>query len=239
MGPIYFMHRVLEALSRKAVVGHRGFPRRRPENTIASFVAAVEAGADIIEMDVWKTADDVVVVIHDGAVTAPDGVLKVKEARWRELSGYRVDGEPIPTLEGALQAVAGRAGVFVEVKDPEAAGLVGDVLRRVGAASWTAVISFHEEALVPLKGLVPLGLIYAKPPGRIADARRLGLDLVLPHHRLATARAVDFAHRMGLKVVAWTVNDGRTMEGLWSRGVDGIASDDVELAVSVRNKFNR
>ncbi|MFP3168125.1 MAG: glycerophosphodiester phosphodiesterase [Thermoproteus sp.] len=233
------MHRVLEALSRKAVVGHRGFPRRRPENTIASFVAAVEAGADIIEMDVWKTADDVVVVIHDGAVTAPDGVLKVKEARWRELSGYRVDGEPIPTLEGALQAVAGRAGVFVEVKDPEAAGLVGDVLRRVGAASWTAVISFHEEALVPLKGLVPLGLIYAKPPGRIADARRLGLDLVLPHHRLATARAVDFAHRMGLKVVAWTVNDGRTMEGLWSRGVDGIASDDVELAVSVRNKFNR
>jgi Glycerophosphoryl diester phosphodiesterase len=113
------------------------------------------------------------------------------------------------------------------------------VLRRVGAASWTAVISFHEEALVPLKGLVPLGLIYAKPPGRIADARRLGLDLVLPHHRLATARAVDFAHRMGLKVVAWTVNDGRTMEGLWSRGVDGIASDDVELAVSVRNKFNR
>ncbi|KUO88583.1 MAG: glycerophosphodiester phosphodiesterase [Thermoproteus sp.] len=233
------MHRVLEALSRKAVVGHRGFPRRRPENTIASFVAAVEAGADIIEMDVWKTADDVVVVIHDGAVTAPDGVLKVKEARWRELSGYRVDGEPIPTLEGALQAVAGRAGVFVEVKDPEAAGLVGDVLRRVGAASWTAVISFHEEALVPLKGLVPLGLIYAKPPGRIADARRLGLDLVLPHYRLATARAVDFAHRMGLKVVAWTVNDGRTMEGLWSRGVDGIASDDVELAVSVRNKFNR
>jgi glycerophosphoryl diester phosphodiesterase len=233
------MHRVLEALSRKAVVGHRGFPRRRPENTIASFVAAVEAGADIIEMDVWKTADDVVVVIHDGAVTAPDGVLKVKEARWRELSGYRVDGEPIPTLEGALQAVAGRAGVFVEVKDPEAAGLVGDVLRRVGAASWTAVISFHEEALVPLKGLVPLGLIYVKPPGRIADARRLGLDLVLPHYRLATARAVDFAHRMGLKVVAWTVNDGRTMEGLWSRGVDGIASDDVELAVSVRNKFNR
>jgi glycerophosphoryl diester phosphodiesterase len=233
------MHRVLEALSRKAVVGHRGFPRRRPENTIASFVAAVEAGADIVEMDVWKTADDVVVVIHDGAVTAPDGVLKVKEARWRELSGYRVDGEPIPTLEGALQAVVGRAGVFVEVKDPEAAGLVSDVLRRVGAASWTAVISFHEEALVPLKGLVPLGLIYAKPPGRIADARRLGLDLVLPHYRLATARAVDFAHRMGLKVVAWTVNDGRTMEGLWSRGVDGIASDDVELAVSVRNKFNR
>jgi Glycerophosphoryl diester phosphodiesterase len=76
---IYFMHRVLEALSRKAVVGHRGFPRRRPENTIASFVAAVEAGADIIEMDVWKTADDVVVVIHDGAVTAPDGVLKVRK----------------------------------------------------------------------------------------------------------------------------------------------------------------
>ncbi|MCI4465674.1 MAG: glycerophosphodiester phosphodiesterase [Thermoproteus sp.] len=233
------MHRVLEALSRKAVVGHRGFPRRRPENTIASFVAAVEAGADIVEMDVWKTADDVVVVIHDGAVTTPGGVLKIKEARWRELSGYRVDGEPIPTLEGALQAVAGRAGVFVEVKDPEAAGLVGDVLRRVGAASWTAVISFHEEALVPLKGLVPLGLIYAKPPGRIADARGLGLDLVLPHYRLATARAVDFAHRMGLKVVAWTVNDGRTMEELWSRGVDGIASDDVELAVSVRNKLNR
>ncbi|MGC9118656.1 MAG: glycerophosphodiester phosphodiesterase [Thermoproteus sp.] len=233
------MHRVLEALSRKAVIGHRGFPLRRPENTIASFMAAIEAGADIVEMDVWKTADGVPVVIHDGLVKTPGGELRVKEARWPELAVHKIGGEPIPTLEDALRAVGGRAGVFVEVKDPDAVELVGDVLRRVGATSWAAVISFHEEALARLKGLVPLGLIYAKPPGRIADARRLGFDFVLPHYRLATSKAVDFAHRMGLRVVAWTVNDGRVMEELWSRGVDGIASDDVELAVSVRNKFNR
>ncbi len=232
------MHKVVEALSRKAVVGHRGFPLKKPENTIASFIAAVEAGADIVEMDVWATADGVVVVVHDDVVKTPGGTLRIKEARWPDLSTYRIGGEPIPTLEDALRAVAGRAGAFVEIKDVEAAELVGDVIKRVGATSWAAAISFHEEALAPLKGLIPLGLIYAKPPGRIADAKRLGLDFVLPQYRLATAKAVDFAHRLGLKIVAWTVNNEKTMEELWSRGVDGIASDDVETAVRVRNRFN-
>lgn len=230
---------MLEALSRGAVIGHRGYPLRSPENTVASFIAAMEAGADIVEMDVWKTADDVVVVIHDDVVKTPGGVLKVKEARWRDLSAVRIGGEPIPTLEEALRVVAGRAGVFVEIKDPDAAELVGDVVRQVGAISWTAAISFMESALSPLKGLVPLGLIYAKPPGRISDAKRLGFDLVLPHYRLATAKAIGFAHKLGLKVVAWTVNDERVMEELWSRGVDGIASDDVEVAVRARNRFNK
>lgn len=233
------MNRVLEALSKRAVIGHRGYPLRKPENTVASFIAAVEAGADIVEMDVWKTADDVIVVLHDGYVKTPSGVLKVKEMRWRELSSVRVGGEPIPTLEEALRAVADRAGAFVEIKDPEAAALVADVLKQVGATFWTAAISFLEDALVPLKGLIPLGLIYARPPGGIVEARRLGFDIVLPHYKLATAKAIGFAHRLGLKVVAWTVNDERTMEELWSRGVDGIASDDVEVAVSVRNRFNQ
>ncbi|MEZ0248036.1 MAG: glycerophosphodiester phosphodiesterase [Thermoproteus sp.] len=231
------MNKVLEALARRAVIGHRGYPLRRPENTIASFLEAIGAGADIVEMDVHKTKDDVLAVVHDPELKTPDGVLKVREVVWADLSGYRVGGERIPTLEEALSAIDGRAGVFIEIKDVEASALVREAIRSTGATSWAAVISFHKEALVGLKGLVPLGLIYARPPGEILEARRLGLDMVLPQYRLATAKAVSFAHRADLKVAVWTVNDASLMEELWRRGVDAIASDDVELAVSVRNKL--
>ncbi|MEM3326503.1 MAG: glycerophosphodiester phosphodiesterase, partial [Thermoproteus sp.] len=134
-------------------------------------------------------------------------------------------------------AIDGRAGVFIEIKDIEASALVRDAIKSAGAASWAAVISFHKEALIGLRGLVPLGLIYARPPGEILEAKRSGFDFVLPQYRLATAKAVSFAHKVGLKVVAWTVNEAQLMEELWRRGVDAIASDDVELAVSVRNRL--
>jgi Glycerophosphoryl diester phosphodiesterase len=76
------------------------------------------------------------------------------------------------------------------------------------------------------------GLLYAKPPGRVVDAKKLGCQIALPRYTLATERAIALAHRLGLYVVAWTVNDPATAAELWRRGVDGIATDDVE---NIRN----
>jgi glycerophosphoryl diester phosphodiesterase len=52
--------------------------------------------------------------------------------------------------------------------------------------------------------------------------------MVLPQYRLATEKAIAFAHRLGLHVVAWTVNDPAAAVRLWGAGVDGVATDDVE-----------
>jgi glycerophosphoryl diester phosphodiesterase len=142
-------------------------------------------------------------------------VRKVERGRYR-----------VPTLREALELVAGRVGMLVEVKHAEDAPKVVEVIREVGAERWVAVISFHEEAVAGIS--LYKGLIYAKPPGKITEAKKLGCHLVLPHFRLATDKAIAFAHRLGLAVVAWTVNDKTTAAQLWSAGIDGIATDDVE-----------
>jgi len=220
------VHLVLERLRRRAVVGHRGFPAAALENTLESFAKALEAGADIVEMDVQVTADGVPVVIHDEDLRRVFGVgLDVRKASWGEASS--ASGGRVPRLEDVLRLVDGRAGAFVEIKHPEDVGLVLDVIKGVGAAGWVAVISFHLEAVRAAAGVVPTGLVYAKPPGAVAEAKRAGCNIVLPRYNLATERAVAFAHRLDLYVVAWTVNDVETARELWRRGVDGIATDDV------------
>ncbi|MFB6490685.1 MAG: glycerophosphodiester phosphodiesterase [Thermoproteus sp. AZ2] len=232
------MNKVLEALSKKAVVGHRGFPLRAPENTIASFKAAIEAGVDLVEMDIQRSLDGVVFLLHDDDLARLAGVgLRVREAKWAEIAKHKARGEPIPTLEDALGFIDGRVGALIEVKHPEDSAAVREAIARAGAAGWVAVISFYAEALRPLKGLVPLGLIYARPPGAIAEAKREGFDIVLPQYRLATERSNSFAHRLGLKVIAWTINDEAAMEEAWRRGADAVASDNAELAVRVKRRL--
>jgi glycerophosphoryl diester phosphodiesterase len=218
---------ILELLRRRVVVGHRGFPRRELENTLPSIEAAINSGADVVEVDVQATADGVPVLSHDDNLGRTFGIpLNVRSATWGEVRKVERGRYRVPTLREALELVAGRVGMFVEVKHAEDAPKVVEVIREVGAERWVAVISFHEEAVAGIS--LYKGLVYAKPPGRVADAKKLGCRLVLPHFRLATDKAIAFAHRLGLAVVAWTVNDETTAARLWSAGIDGIATDDVE-----------
>ncbi|MEM1598700.1 MAG: glycerophosphodiester phosphodiesterase [Pyrobaculum sp.] len=219
---------VIEMLRKKAVVGHRGYPRVALENTLESVKAALDHGADAVEVDIQATSDGVVVLSHDDTLDRTFGVsINVRRSRWADLSSIRRGPHRLATLEEALRLVDGRAGVLVEVKHPEDAPLVADVVKDVGASKWTAVISFHEEAVRGLS--LYKGLVYSQPPGKIVEAKRLGCQLVLPRYPLATAKAIFFAHRLGLYVVAWTVNDLAAAVELWQRGVDGVATDDVEL----------
>ncbi|ABL88425.1 glycerophosphoryl diester phosphodiesterase [Pyrobaculum islandicum DSM 4184] len=218
---------LLEILRHRVVVGHRGFPKRELENTLPSIESAIKHGADIVEVDVQVTADGVAVLSHDDTLERTFGILlNVRRATWEEVKKVEKGRYRVPTLREALELVAERAGVFIEIKHPEDKQTVIATIREVGAQKWSAIISFHDEALEGV-GLYK-GLIYAKPPGRVIDAKRLGCHIVLPHYALATEKAVALAHRLGLFVVAWTINSVDLALRLWKIGVDGIATDDVE-----------
>ncbi len=234
-------HYVVERLSRKpfAIVGHRGAAGLAVENTLAAIRAGIEAGVDAVEVDVQATSDSVPVLSHDEDLRRVAGLdVNVRRMRFEELRRIRVRGEPIPSLEEALSLVDGRVAVLVEVKNPADTGLVIDVVKSMGAVGWTAIISFHDEAVAEASrsGLVT-GLIYARPPGRIVDAKKLGCRIVLPRYNLATAKAVAFAHRLGLIVVAWTVNDERLARRLVETGVEAIASDRPDILARLRESL--
>ena len=237
--------KMVEVLRRKpfAVVGHRGAAGLAVENTLAAVEAGIRAGADAVEVDVQVTVDGVPVLSHDETLERVGGLpVNVRMSRWEELRGLRVRGEPLARLDDVLSFVDGRAGVLVEVKHPEDTETVVDVVKGVGAVGWTAIISFHDEAVARARRVAPsivTGLIYARPPGRVVDAKRLGCRIVLPRYTLATPKAVALAHRLGLIVVAWTVNSVEPVRRLVEAGVEAIASDRPDLLVQARREMLR
>ncbi|MEJ5339419.1 MAG: glycerophosphodiester phosphodiesterase [Aquificaceae bacterium] len=220
---------LFESLER-FLVGHRGIPALELENTLQSIQRAIELGAHVVEVDLQRTKDGVFVLSHDDDLQRVFGVsIKVRESSWEELSKVHRDGYRLARLEEALELVNGRVGMFLEVKHPEDAKAVLDVVESFQATGWTAIISFYPAALEAVRGRITTGLVYAKPPGMIPEAKKLGCTFVLPKYPLATQKAVDFAHRLRLKMVAWTVNEPEKVMELFERGVDGVATDHVGL----------
>ena len=152
----------------------------------------------------------------------------------------KIDGEPVPTLEEVLSFVNGKAGVFIEIKEPDTVDDVLAIVLRHNALRWVALISFYDRALKNAKELLPsiiTGLVYLKPPGRIKEAHEIDAKIVLPYYKLATSKANYFAHKLGLKVVAWTVNNENLAKELAERKVDAIATDYPDKLVKLREEL--
>ncbi|HEV8702984.1 MAG TPA: glycerophosphodiester phosphodiesterase family protein [Candidatus Polarisedimenticolia bacterium] len=163
----------------------------------------------------------------------------------------RFKGERIPTLEEALECARGRCGLNIEIKGPSgrrgsgssasraAAGssgvarAVARALRRTGFREPVIVSSFSAAALLAARAHMPhvrLGHLASRSlRGLRAAHRRLGLYAVHPHVRLAASRRVRLAHRLGLVVLFWTVNDVPLMRRLLALGSDGLMTDDPAL----------
>src|SRR5947208_14930169 len=106
-------HALLEGFPDVRVIAHRGASARAPENTPAAFRAALEDGADGVELDARLTADDVVVVMHDDDLArTTNGTGRVSEMSFEQLRALLVGGsERIPTLEEVLALVGGRTAI--------------------------------------------------------------------------------------------------------------------------------
>uniref|UniRef100_A0A7J3ZJ52 Glycerophosphodiester phosphodiesterase n=1 Tax=Fervidicoccus fontis TaxID=683846 RepID=A0A7J3ZJ52_9CREN len=221
-----------------AVVGHRGAPMHAPENTLRAFREAIAQGADIVECDVRHTKDEVLVVYHDESLSRLVGVdKKVSELSYEQLREYRVGGERIPRLSEVLELIVDRVGLLIEIKEEGIEDRIVETIKESGAERWVAVVSFSERSIESVRKIVPVvptGLIYARPKDAIMACKSLGCKMVLPHYRLVSRKMVEFAHRLRLKVVTWTVNSIELAEKAYESMVDGIATDDPRAMVEFR-----
>jgi len=161
----------------------------------------------------------------------------------------RFRGERIPTLEEAFECARGRCGLNIELKEPERRGAPGSLGRSAGAPDAGAVTravagalarsdfkepvivsSFSAGALVRARAVMPdiaIGFLASRSLRGLGSLhRKIGLYAVHPHVRLAAARRVRLAHRLGLLVLFWTVNEARQMRRLLALGGDGVMTDD-------------
>ncbi len=230
-------------------LAHRGFSPAGLENSMAAFAAAVALGYRYVETDVHATADGILVAVHDATLDrVTDGAGRVAELPWSAVRNARIGGvEPVPLLEDLLGAWPDLR-VNVDVKADAAVGPLVDVLERTGAHDRVCLASFSDRrrraVLRRLSRPVTtsagngsaVAFRVAAAVRSVRAARRALHDvdcLQLPerHHGIpvVTGASVATAHRVGVPVHVWTVDEPAEMRRLLDLGVDGIVSDRADL----------
>lgn len=253
------MHPYLE-VDAPIVMAHRGFSPDGLENTMPAFAAAVALGVTHIETDVHATGDGALVAFHDRSLDrVTDATGMISDLTWRQVESAQVRAAGsavagVPLLEDVLGAWPDLR-VNIDVKGWPAIGPLVDVLRRTSALHRVCVTSFDDRRTAAVRRALGPGL--ATSPGRRGVTRwRLGALLPGPAGawagrlpagaavalqapamagplRVITRRSVEVAHRQGLQVHAWTINDPGQMHDLLDLGVDALITDRADLALHV------
>lgn len=231
------------------IIGHRGIALRYPENTLASFAAAMEAGALACECDVHCTADGHVVVCHDSNLrrtTDMEGEISemtLEQVR-RADAGVRKDprfaGERIPTLVELVELAADRMRIVIEIKARGICRRVVETLEECGGLSRVDLASFHLEdvqqaaRLAPRtpRGWIHMGLKEDDPVAAeelVRTAVEAGMQFLSVHHGGIQPSLLRQAYLAGMGVWSWTVNDATIMQRQIPEGVVGFTTDDVEI----------
>lgn len=230
------------------VIAHRGASHAWPENTAAAFDAALEEGADGIELDLQFTADGVAVVFHDHGLDKLGLARRhVSEYRWDELRRLdagrwfagRETSDRILRLEEVLEGWAGRTRLYLEIKNSEGlagrrrhrelARFVGREIETRGLTDAVEVLSFHDSALRDVHAVspdIPLVRNLRWRPGLyLIDRSRPPLAAVCVAIERFGPREAPALEKLGLPRYAYTCDDAAAFRRALALGVDKIVSN--------------
>jgi glycerophosphoryl diester phosphodiesterase len=221
------------------IFAHRGASATKRENTIEAFVEARRLGADGVELDVRRSADGALVVHHDPDVPGLGPIV--------ELTVARIPPD-LPLLEAALMA-CDPLEVNIEIKNlphegdydaaDTVAARVAHLVVELDLARRVIVSSFNLATVDAVRRAEPdLATGWLTPSlsdaGRaLVTAAEHGHTALHPHHSGVTQPLVAEAHRLGLAVNTWTVDDPARMVELAAWGTDAVITNTVDVAVRV------
>jgi glycerophosphoryl diester phosphodiesterase len=240
----------LSDIRRPLLIGHRGYPARYPENTLAAFTGAMDAGCDMIELDVTLTRDRRVVVIHDDTLdrtTNGSGPVRdrtVEEMRTLDAGSWfapRFAAERVPLLDEVIALTAGRCMLNIEIKEsafeegypPDAIEhQVAELVKTGGAMDRVIVSSFDRRILERLARMpAPPALAFISDAG--ADPEVMGVLRTIkafswhPRRTVLTREQVERVHAEGMKIYPWTINTRSEADALLQLGVDGLICNEM------------
>lgn len=236
--------------SKMEIIAHRGASYLAPENTVASAKLAWEKNADAVEVDVYLSADEQVVVIHDRTTKRTAGeeldvaTSTAEQLRCLDVGSFKNEayaGERIPVLEEIIETLPAGKRLFVEIKcGPEVLPALERIIAESGKRSQIVIIGFGFDTVTASKRLMPdlptYWLVGTKKDeqteqwiphsGALADqAAAAGLDGLNVHWAGITKEFARSVRKAGLGLYVWTVNDSVEAARLAKIGIDGITTD--------------
>jgi glycerophosphoryl diester phosphodiesterase len=209
-------------MTRPLIIAHRGDQSHALENSLA---------ADMVEVDVRKSRDNQLFVMHDESTgRTGDRDLSIERALSQDLASVRLkNGETVPTLQAVLDLVGGQAALNLEIKSDGAGALAAAQVVGAGYRGTVVISSFKEREVADARRIMPAvlaGEIFNAFSLRDLSAyRKKGYGLISLKRKTVTKELVDACHEQKLKVFVWTVNDEDEMRRFVEWGVDGVYSN--------------
>jgi glycerophosphoryl diester phosphodiesterase len=215
------------------IIGHRGAMGYETENTIASIEKAVALGAPMIEIDVFQIASGELVVFHDNELDRLSNTSgPITSFTWETLQEVVLEGgHSIPLLQTVLNQLAGRAALNIELKGPNTAAPVANLLEvYLSNGTWKEedllISSFDWNLLLETRDFLPeisIGVLTeAHPLEAIPKAIELSAVSINPYYKDLDATIVAQIHAAGFKVYTWTVNAPEDLKNVKKLGVDAV-----------------
>jgi glycerophosphoryl diester phosphodiesterase len=233
------------------VIAHRGGGGEWPGETLYAFEKAIELGVDILEMDVHRTIDGALVLMHNDSVDeTTDGRGRIRDLTLAEIkrlnAGFHWPPEirelniRVPTLQEAFEAFPHqRMNIEIKQREPSIVTQFGELIQQHGMTDRVLVASFWDGVLDEFRAEFPEVATSASTPEAIKfyalddilfakyrpDTDAIQADSKASFIHLITRHFVEKAHKLNLKVHAWTVNEPKEMQRMIEVGVDGIITD--------------
>ncbi|MBN2327759.1 MAG: hypothetical protein JXR73_11450 [Candidatus Omnitrophica bacterium] len=238
------------AASDPLIIAHRGYSAAAPENTMASVRRAIELNPQpaYVEIDLYRSSDGVLVVSHDGNTQrscgvdhwireTPFSILRTLDAGMSDKFGTQFQNEPLPQLEEVLDAVKNTpVGIMIECKQLFLEDQVIDLLRKRNELHKHIIASFDELTIYRAKQLESavrtLYLTSGINPDMIGRARELKADII-GFNMGEKPVNVPAAQQAGFQTWVWTVDKPEDIQTWIESGVDGIITNQPELALSI------
>ena len=230
------------------VTAHRGNSGAYPENTMPAFASGIAIGADWIELDIFKTKDGKLVVVHDKTTgRVGDQNLVVADSTFEQLQTVDIATEfrrrtgklkkecpvqRIPLLEDVLILVKKQDKTRVSIQPkmdcvPEAIALV----KKMNAERWVGFNDGNLEYMAKVKQLAPEIHVFwdrgadTNIEEDVQIAIKHGFESLVINQQGLTAEKAEKVVAAGMEIGAWTVNDRETMQKLLNMGVQRIYTD--------------
>ena len=238
------------------IVGHRGYKRKYPENTLLSFQKAITYGADSVELDVHLSKDDKLIIHHDYSLGDPDngnGFIFNRDSEYIKSLNANINfhDEKIPLLEEVFKKLGTKTHYEIEMR-----GLTEDFVENVIALikqykliDFIEFTSPHNYLLSYLKNKYPsvkIGMFVNTFPAwmslelgqKIAKANAIFGNVSVLHCPLniLTKDYINELHNENLLIHAADCNTEADLLKAYTLSVDQLSTDNVKLALQIRNK---